>query len=160
MKNLLSISVGCFLFIVACNETTSNQTTNSNADTSLIESPATNTAIQALCFTQQNANDTFQLSMKVAGRKVTGTLDYLMKEKDSNRGEIEGSMNGDTLIADYTFNSEGVSSVRQVAFLVQGDKATEGYADLDQKDGKMVFKDVSKISFGKGVVMTKTDCKQ
>ena len=103
-------------------------------------------------------NDSIELHLKIEGNKASGTLSYLFKEKDSNRGTLEGTMKGDTLIADYTFNSEGVSSVRQVAFLVQADKATEGYADLEQNDGKMIFKDISAISFSKGLVLQKQSC--
>ena len=35
---------------------------------------------------------------------------YQLKEKDRNDGTLQGTINGDTLIADYTFSSEGMLS--------------------------------------------------
>ena len=69
-------------------------------------------------------------------------------------------MRGDTLVADYTFNSEGIESVRQVAFLKKGDQLLEGYGDVEQKDNKTVFKNISTLSFGQSTIFNKTDCKQ
>jgi heat shock protein HslJ len=67
-------------------------------------------------------------------------------------------MHGDTLVADYIFLSEGSSSVRQVAFLLDGRSAKEGYGPTAEQDGKMAFTDVKSLSFGKGVIMSKHDC--
>ena len=54
--------------------------------------------------------------------------------------------------------SEGTQSVRQVVFLIKGETAIEGYGDIEEKDGKMVFKNLSSVVFGKGVILKKEDC--
>ncbi|MFT3978821.1 MAG: hypothetical protein QM687_17410 [Ferruginibacter sp.] len=157
MKFVLSVLSSLLLCIAACNDAAKKGSGPAAADSVSVTAdlPSATTA----CFAQQNLNDSIELSLKIEGNKASGSLNYLFKDKDSNRGTIEGTMKGDTLIADYTFNSEGVSSVRQVAFLVQADKATEGYADLEQKDGKLIFKDIAAISFSKGLVLPKQNCK-
>jgi len=80
-------------------------------------------------------------------------------EKDSNKGKLEGKLYGDTLIADYKFISEGIESIRQVAFLIKDSMAIEGYADIEQKDGKTVFKNLKSLDFKHGLSLTKIDCK-
>jgi len=58
------------------------------------------------------AGDTIRLNLTQQGTDVSGPLAYLLTEKDSNTGTLSGQMRGDTLIADYTFQSEGEESVR------------------------------------------------
>lgn len=67
-------------------------------------------------------------------------------------------MKGDTLIVDYTFDSEGSESVREVVFLKRNNQLIEGFGDVEEKDGKTVFKDKSKLIFGNSIVFKKVDC--
>lgn len=156
MKFLNVLPVVIIMGLFSCNNET--KTTDTAAkDTAAV--PPTDIKLPGyMCFAKRSAGDTFWLQLNVFENVVTGNLNYIFKEKDSNKGEIEGKMNGDTLIADYTFMSEGKKSVRQVAFLVKDSVATEGYGDLEQKDGKMVFKNPQSLTFGKGIVMTKVSC--
>ena len=66
-------------------------------------------------------------------------------------------MYGDTLLAEYIFKSEGITSIREVAFLKQDDSFVEGYGDVEEQYGKMVFKNRSALSFT-GKVLHKVDC--
>ncbi len=67
-------------------------------------------------------------------------------------------MKGDTIIAEYIFNSEGRSSIREIVLLRKDGKLYEGYGDVEERKGKMVFKDRSKLLFGDAIVFSKTDC--
>ncbi len=67
-------------------------------------------------------------------------------------------MKGDTLLADYTFMSEGKQSVRQVVFLIKDTAAIEGYGDVEERNNKMVFKNISQIPFEKGQRLHKVPC--
>ena len=112
------------------------------------------------CYMGAMGKDTFQLTVAVKENEVTGNLAYLFHEKDRQKGTLDGYMAGDTLLANYTFNSEGQTSVRQVAFLLKDEKAIEGYGDVEEKDGAMVFKDVKSLQFGQGLNLTKVPCVQ
>lgn len=112
---------------------------------------------ESACYAGTLRNDSFFMKMEVFPNVVTGKLEYNFSEKDSNHGDIDGTLHGDTLIADYTFSSEGTSSVRQVAFLVRNDSVVEGYGPMEEKNGKMVFTDLDKLSFS-GTPLIKTDC--
>lgn len=164
MKKIAMAIFAVSTILVACesketkdseNTTTTNTTEESKE---VIETPKP-VVSDAMCYASNTDGNDVEMRLDRSGDNVTGTLNYALKEKDSNKGTISGTMNGDVLIADYTFNAEGTTSVRQVAYQVKDGKATEGYGDMEEKNGKMVFKDPANISFGKGVVLTKVDCK-
>jgi hypothetical protein len=110
------------------------------------------------CYTYVSDKDTIKLKLEKFPNVVTGMLAYLFYEKDKSRGTIDGVMRGDTLVADYTFMSEGKSSVRQVVFMVKGSIVTEGYGPQEEKDGKMIFKYLSTIDFSKSSKMQRIQC--
>jgi hypothetical protein len=150
----LSILAG-IAFTVSCNESsistneTSNDTTKSDTMKAMIPESA--------CYENTTGKDSFFMKMEVFPNVVTGKLDYDFSEKDKNTGEFDGVLKGDTLLADYTFKSEGVSSVRQVAFLLRDSSVIEGYGPMKEKDGKMVFTDLSKLNFS-GTPLIKVPC--
>jgi hypothetical protein len=110
------------------------------------------------CYSFIKHKDTVLLKMDKFPNVVTGILSYHFHEKDSNNGDIDGALHGDTLIADYKFMSEGKPSVRQVAFLLQENSATEGYGPQEEKEGKMVFKNLNEIDFKMGIKLKKIQC--
>ena len=111
------------------------------------------------CYTYIKNRDTAKLTLITTGIVSTGELAYKWFEKDRNMGSIEGEMRGDTLVADYTFNSEGKQSVRQVVFLKKGNQFLEGFGEVEEKDGKMQFKDLKRVDFSKPIVFEKVACK-
>ena len=102
--------------------------------------------------------DTFLLHLKRIENVASGDLSYLFHEKDKQTGSFEGQLMGDTLVAEYIFRSEGSTSSRQIAFLVSDDMAVEGYGELEEKNGKMFFKDIKSIQFGSGLRLNKVTC--
>jgi|SRR5690606_32210742 hypothetical protein len=92
--------------------------------------------------------------------KITGELSYDFYERDGNIGFIEGKVQRDTLIADYTFLSEGTVSVREVGFLLGENQVVEGYGDVEEVDGKMVFWHKDSLDFSNGLIMPKVPCGQ
>jgi hypothetical protein len=102
--------------------------------------------------------DTFHLRTVTEGVNVTGTLTYDFSEKDRSTGTFSGTMSGDVLIADYTFQSEGTTSVRQVAFKRSGDVLIEGHAAMEVKGDKTAFVSTDSLDFTPVVIYSKTDC--
>lgn len=110
------------------------------------------------CYASFSGKDTILLKTEVFPNVVTGILKYQVWEKDKNEGTIEGKLSGDTLFANYTFTSEGQTSVREVAFLFNDHQAIEGFGDMEEQNGKMVFTDKSRINFSKGTKLSPIDC--
>lgn len=148
------------LIILSCNNE-NKEKHDANAAQITAKNPGTEPKINSNdCYVHIKNRDTANLKINIEGGNLIGDLDYKLFEKDSNKGKIAGQIKGDTIIAEYTFSSEGVKSVREVAFLKKADGTlSEGFSEVIEKDGKMVFKNHSALKFDDSMVFTKTDCK-
>ncbi len=108
------------------------------------------------CYTWGVGESTAKARIRIDSGKVNGTLDFDYAEKDDSKGNLAGTLNNDIILADYTFTSEGQKSVMEVVFRVEGNKLIQGFAEMEERDGKVVFKDPVKLSFGNEFV--RTDC--
>jgi hypothetical protein len=147
LKPVFLLAIACIVF--SCNNQRQQSATN--------EKPGESNLLN--CYQYINNNDTIILKTVNVKGFITGTLVYNLYEKDKNKGTIQGSMKGDVLIADYTFFSEGMKSVRQVAFKKIGSNFIEGYGDVEDKNGKMIFKNPDSLTFSKSVILRPFDCK-
>jgi hypothetical protein len=112
----------------------------------------------ATCYSYNKNKDYVMLKITIIDNKVTGDLVYEYYEKDKNSGKINGVIKGDTLFADYTFMSEGLTSLREVAFLIKQNELVEGYGAVEEKEGKTIFKDKSTLEFNNTMVLKKIEC--
>lgn len=153
------------LFIITLVSCTSENKSTAGDSTEVIALDTTFTATtpkksSSDCYIYIKNRDTASLKLNITGEELTGELSYNLFEKDSNTGKIAGEMKGDTIIAEYTFDSEGLRSVREVIFVKKDDgNIYEGTGDVIEKDGKMVFKNRSALKFSPTMVFTKTNCK-
>ncbi|MFV8367987.1 hypothetical protein [Flavobacterium sp. LB2R40] len=114
------------------------------------------------CYRAILKKDTVSLTLNIKnGLLLSGNLSYNFYEKDKSNGTLIGEIKGDTLFANYTFMSEGISTVRQVAFLKQGDAYIEGFGDvIDDNKGKVIFKDTKQLNFDSNLVLSKVNCQK
>jgi hypothetical protein len=111
------------------------------------------------CYKGIVKEDTIAMTLIIKDNEITdGQLSYHLFEKDRNDGTLKGQIKGDTIFADYTFMSEGKQSVREVAFLKQGNAYMEGYGDVREVNGKMIFVDPKKLKFDSKTVLLKSEC--
>ncbi len=110
------------------------------------------------CYAYTSGKDTVLMEISTSANKVSGTLTYKLFEKDQNIGRIEGTMSGDTLFATYNFISEGVESVREVAFIRKGNDFIEGFGEVEEMDGKMIFKNKGALNYGSSIVLHQVAC--
>lgn len=99
------------------------------------------------CYVANLANDVYTL--KIAdqqGEAVNGTLVFKNFEKDSSHGTFDGIYKDGILLADYTFNSEGMESVMQVVFKKSGNNFVRGYGPVDAETGTH-FTDLNTITY-------------
>lgn len=157
MKHVSLLFLVATILIISCNESQTKTEITAPADTStLVENKIM--IPSSTCYSSITGKDTFKLKVEVFPNVVTGKLSYRFFDKDSNSGEFDGQLHGDTLLADYKFMSEGKLSTRQVIFLIKDSVATEGYGDMEEKEGKMVFKNTKGITFGKGLILKMVEC--
>ncbi|WP_316805018.1 hypothetical protein [Pedobacter nototheniae] len=154
MKNILPLVAFATVCMASCQSSTKN---NNPADSNLKKAIAIAPATE--CFLYAKNRDTAILTLNTNGNVISGDLSYNLFEKDKNTGTIKGLVKGDTLIADYTFQSEGMKSIRQVVWLKQSGKLIEGFGDVEETKEKVKFKNISKLKFGGAMEFSKTDCK-
>jgi hypothetical protein len=95
---------------------------------------------------QQN-RDTIRMEIQQFGSPVIGDLVISLAEKDKNFGTFNGYLRDSVLIAEYTYTSEGLSSIREVALKFRGDRVFLGSAPMEERGGKMVFVDRNQITY-------------
>lgn len=158
MKKVILLGIVFISILVSCKKEKEKEKedTLDAAEEIVAEEPASQE-----CYTAIIKKDTISMALNVQGDQVTsGKLSYNFYEKDKNEGALVGEIKGDTLFADYTFLSEGVSSVRQVVFLKKGNTYVEGFGDVvDDNKGKVTFKDKKQLKFEGNIVLAKVDCK-
>ena len=120
--------------------------------------PPTSATSVAGCYEFSQNNSKVLAHLEVVQDSVKGRLRYDFYEKDDNDGEFAGTLRGDTLIGMYTFLSEGQLSKREVAFLWQENRLLEGYGNPQFDNGIQRFEATDKLTFGQGVILTKTEC--
>ncbi|MDJ1480757.1 hypothetical protein QNI16_09705 [Cytophagaceae bacterium YF14B1] len=153
MQNLRHFYIsGIFLLCLTACDTKQNQTDTKTEDAN--SAPVSTTE----CYSYVTDKDTIATQFTLADGNITGALQYKLFEKDKNTGSLTGQMHGDTLVAEYSFMSEGVQSVREVVFLKKDDNLIEGFGDIEEKEGKMVFKDKAALKFDSNTPLKKTNC--
>lgn len=148
-KVQLSFAV-IFLFLTSC--AGNKEKDPEVADTNI----AKETTIH--CYQKITGNDTMLLTVNKTGQKVTGVLIYDFFEKDRSDGMFSGQLYGDTLIAEYTYKSEGKESARDIAFLLKEIDAVEGYGVAEEKNGIFKFTDRTKIDFSDSLIYKNIPC--
>jgi len=158
MKKVLVVTTLALTVLVSCKKTTETepvQIAPSAPKEAEVAEPAGDQ-----CYAWRADGNVVEMSFNVnSHQEINGNLTYNLVGKDKNEGTLIGNMKGDTLIADYTFMSEGVSSVREVAFLQKDGTFIEGYGDVVAANDKVTFKDKSKLKFDQKNTLTKIDCR-
>ena len=158
MRIIISIIVyTALIWFMACkNQATPDKPMSTEGDSITAGSNAGSATVT--CYEEIAGQDTFRLRIERTGTAARGMLEYLFFEKDQASGDFFGQMKGDTLIADYAFMSEGVSSIRQIAFILFRDKAVEGNGPSKEENGMMVFENPGALTYGQGLNLQQVDC--
>lgn len=114
--------------------------------------------INTECFQYFGEKDTVLLTTYIDGTNITGTLDYSIFEKDKNSGTIEGEIRDDMIIAEYTFQSEGVTSKRQVVFKNTDEGWKEGFGEMKSVDGIPVQVNIDSLDYSHQMALTPVPC--
>jgi hypothetical protein len=154
MKKELLTSFLAVVVLVSCKKETNEPLPAPTVQEEMVASES-----QINCYQGIIKNDTIKLSLHIEpNQQVKGQLTYLFFEKDKNNGTLVGQVVGDTLRANYTFMSEGKESSRDIVFLRKGKIIIEAYGDVEDKEGKTVFKDPKKLFFDSATVLSEVDC--
>lgn len=118
----------------------------------------TSSFIPTGCYVFNDTKNVISFEITDNKAEIKGLLAYSLAEKDRNSGNFVGQLNNGVLIGNYTFQSEGTESTRQVAFKINGNKLLEGYGEMNT-DGTM-FKDTNVLTYPNDMPLIKTPCSQ
>ncbi|MES2315831.1 MAG: hypothetical protein V4486_03845 [Patescibacteria group bacterium] len=124
------------------------------------ENPPVATGDITGCYVAHLAKDVYTLKIDSAtDSNVSGMLAFNNFEKDSSSGSLQGTFADNILQGDYSFDSEGMHSDRQVIFKKDGDSFIEGFGPAKVVNGKEVFADPSTITYDpKSTFVKVPDC--
>ena len=151
-RQTLLFAIFFTMLLTSCKKESAVETTT---DTTVTKETKTE-ILKKECYTYNANGNKVEMQIQYNGNDVVGTLNYNLSEKDSNTGAFVGTLQNNILLLDYTFQAEGMESVRQVAFKLIDDKLVEGYGEMNE-DGTQ-FLDVSKIEFTSTMPLDKFDC--
>jgi hypothetical protein len=153
---LKALPILLIFFFASCN----NETEKTITDTDTIAVPPASADDPAhFCYEFITNQDTVHLELVVGpDDMISGDLLYQLAGKDRNKGTLKGVIHMDTILADYAFMSEGKQSVREITFLKKDSSLTEGYAEMEEADGKLQFK-AGVIPAYKGMKLMLRNCK-
>lgn len=145
MKKASFLLIPAVFLLFACSNGEESPTTTPDSITT--DSMPLISSVIVQCYENQNGADTVQLRISDSSGVISGKLNYRIEGKDANSGSFSGKWYGDTLVADYSFRSEGVRSVRQIAFLKKDSFLIEGFGPVTEENKQMKFKSRDSLSF-------------
>lgn len=159
-KYSTSLLVAFMGFISCNNESQSNAQSSAAVDTvvpAAVKAPVADTAIIG-CYNWILNKDTATLQLQVKGENITGTLVYDFFEKDRNDGTVQAELNNNILTGWYLFRSEGIMSVRQVAWKVSKNALLPGTGEMIQRNDTLLFKRIDNLEFDSIHAFVKIPC--
>lgn len=147
-----------FVFLtVSCNDEAKTSSAVNNDTANNMQSSITDT-ISSGCYSQLDNRDTSLLQIQGTKGSVTGTLSYNIFQKDRNDGSFMGEMSNDILSGWYLFKSEGIMSVRQVAWKRKGNELWQGIGEMSEKSDTMRFVNPGALTFDSTRPFRKVEC--
>ncbi|MGZ8509569.1 MAG: hypothetical protein ACXWWA_04305 [Chitinophagaceae bacterium] len=110
------------------------------------------------CFWQITGRDTMAAWLAQTENTITGKLNFDNFQKDASSGVVHGTVEGDILKLWYSFESEGMKSVMEVWFKMQGDSLLRGVGPQSVKADSSYFTDEANIEFTVDQPLLKVDC--
>jgi hypothetical protein len=147
---------------VACNNPGEKiSDAGTGTDTTITPLPSNTTALDtslAGCYSSMYKRDTSALQIETKGAVVSGPLSYSLFEKDRNDGNFQGEVDGNILSGWYLFKSEGIMSVRQVAWKIKGTHLWPATGEMTQRGDTMIFKSLDRLQYDSLHPFVKVTC--
>lgn len=161
MKKQFLFSIAFVLLLAGCKQTTANDDTAPDyatveATTAVDTVAAAIDYTRTICYAYNAKGSKIEMKVNFDGSNISGTIDYALAEKDKNTGTFTGKITNGILLMDYSFQSEGVKNMRQLAFKLVDNQLIEGYGEMTN-DGTR-FKDINKLQFTSNMPLSKVNC--
>lgn len=139
LKLYLLLLAGMFAAACSGNHSRGTDTVNSKKDTLKAGTAGAPPVNMQYCFYHTDgtqAQDTTMVNLMINGNKVTGKMSWLPKEKDTRKGTIDGTLNGNAIKAVWTFMQEGTNDTMNVEFQLRGNALAQKPYQYDTETGR------------------------
>ena len=147
-----------FFLLASCNDEAKTSSAETNSDTVHAPGMAITDTVPAGCYSQVMDRDTASLQITNKGNAVSGSLSYRIYEKDRNVGTIQADQTGDIIRGWYLFKSEGVVSVREVAWKINGEELWPATGEVTQRNDTTLFAQPNSLKFDNEHPFKKIPC--
>jgi hypothetical protein len=110
------------------------------------------------CYTQLFKKDTVNLQIDIKGNNATGPLTYKLYQKDMNDGSIKAEVTDSIITGWYLFRSEGILSIRQVAWRIKPGQLWPAVGEVIQRNDTTVFADPASLKYDGARPFVKIKC--
>jgi hypothetical protein len=129
------------------------------AEDETTEETETTIADGTTCYLFSEGQDSTFLTLTINGTEVTGFMAWEPWEKDGARGELVGTLDGNTITADWNYIIEGSEQAEEKVFVLEDDMVGEMTGELTEGEGgKLVLKDPEQAKIG--TYLKKTACRE
>jgi len=157
MKADSGILLGVILLIGSCNDEGKTSSSVQLDSANITKTAGADTAVSG-CFSQVVRNDTALLQVENNKGNVTGVLTYNYYQKDRNDGTLQAEQTGDIIKGWYLFKSEGIMSVREVSWKINGNELWPAVGELAEKNDTAVFAQPDKLKYDSTNAFRKVPC--
>lgn len=161
MKASLLLVVMVTLLHIACKNNDQTVVSEGQATGDSLVKESTNVISDSSlsgCYSMIAQRDTASLQLEVKGTHVSGSLSYNLFQKDRNDGTFDGEIKGDMILGWYLFRSEGLISVRQVAWQVRPGKVVPANGEVEVRNDSSFYKNPQSLSFDSSRAFVKVPC--
>lgn len=120
-------------------------------------SSATDNNIGEICFEQKEGDDIVFVTLLISGDSIHGTMVKDRFETDNHTGNLIGTFNDGMINAEYSFNSEDIHYINQMQFKLSGDTLYQASGEMEEQNGKFIFKDPSQLKYDD--ILLRVKCK-
>ncbi len=146
------------IFLAACNNNQQSGGSPGNTDTLATEGGEVADSTLSGCYSMATEKDTASLQLQVKDGHASGTLSYNLYEKDRNDGSFEGEIQNGILRGWYLFRSEGLMSVREIAWKINGTALWPARGEVEIRNDSAFFKTPGGLQFDSSGAFVKVPC--
>jgi len=157
MKANRGILLGVVFVVGSCNNQSKTSSAVNRDSSNTVKVTTADTASSG-CFSQVIQKDTALLQVENNKGNISGALTYNYFQKDRNDGTVKAEQSGEIINGWYLFKSEGIMSVRQVSWKINGNELWPAIGEVVEKNDTMRFKEPGNLRYDSSRPFRKIPC--
>lgn len=159
-QKISALIVTFLLGLLSCNITLPSSNNDTEDDsTNMTTSESGDKLVETVCYLSVNGRDSIHMELTIDPQSVNGRLEFDNYQIDDSQGILQGTQKGDTLWLTYDFMAEGMHSVTEEVFLMQGQELVRGHGERVESEGVYRYQSPADVHFEEGQVFHLTNCK-